>query len=47
MAPVMACKRDKQHFGTVKTNVEQKIGHEKEFKTMYGREVESHESILQ
>ena len=39
----LSCKRDKQHSGIVKTNVEQKNGHEKEFRTTYGCMVESHE----
>ena len=47
MAPAMPWKRDKQHSSIVKENVEQKNGHEKEFKTMYGCIVESHESTRQ
>ena len=47
MAPAMPCKRDKQQSSIVKTNVEQNHGHEKEFKTMYGCIVESHESTRQ
>ena len=44
MAPAMPCKRDRQQSSVVKTNEEQKIGHEKEFKTMCGCMVESYES---
>ena len=47
MAQAMPWKRDKQHSSIVKENVEQKNGHEKEFKTMYGCVVESHESTRQ
>ena len=47
MAPAMHWKRDKQHSSIVKENVEQKNGHEKEFKTIYGCVVESHESTRQ
>ena len=47
MAPAMPCKRDKQHSSIVKENVEQKHGHEKECKTMYGCMVESHDSTRQ
>ena len=36
MAPAMPCKRDKEYSSIVKTNVEQKNGHGKEFKSMYG-----------
>ena len=38
---------NKQHSSIVKENVDQKNGHEKEFKTMYGCVVESHESTRQ
>ena len=41
MAPAMPCKRDKQQSSIVKTNVEQKNGHEKEFTTMYVWKLES------
>ena len=48
MAPAMLCKRmDKQHLSIVKANANPKIGHEKEFKTMHGCKVESHESMRQ
>ena len=47
MAPAMPCMRDNQQSSIVKTNVEQKNGHEKEFKTMYGCTVESHEATRQ
>ena len=48
MAPAMPCKRmDRQHSGIVKANAEPKIGNEKEFKTVYGCTVESHESTRQ
>ena len=47
MAPAMPCTRDKQQSSIVKPKVEQKNGHEKEFKTMYGCMVESHESTRQ
>ena len=48
MAPAMPCKRmDKHHPGIVKTNAKPKIGNEKEFKTVYGCKVESHESTRQ
>ena len=43
----MPSKRDKKHSSIVKTNVEQKNGHAKEFKTMYGCMVDSHESTRQ
>ena len=43
----MPWKRDKQLSSIVKENVEQNNGHEKEFKTMYGCVVESHESTRQ
>ena len=38
--------RDKQHSSIVKENVEQKNGHEKEFKIMYGCMVESREAAV-
>ena len=47
MAPAMPCKRDKQHSSIVKANAKPKIGNEKEFNTMYGCMVESHQSTRQ
>ena len=44
MAPAMPCKRDRQQSSVGKNNVEQKIGHEEESKTMHGCMVESHEA---
>ena len=44
----MPCKRmDRQHPGIVKANAEPKIGNEKEFKTVNGCIVKSHESTRQ
>ena len=48
MAPAMPCKMmDKQHPSIAKANAKPKVGEEKEFKTMYGCLVESHESTRQ
>ena len=48
MAPAMPCKRmNRQHSGIVKAIAEPKICNEKEFKTVYGCTVESHESTRQ
>ena len=47
MTPAMPGRRHKPHSSIVNTIAEQKNGHEKEFKTMYGRFVESHESTRQ
>ena len=43
----MPCKRDKPPSGIGETRVEQKNGQEKEFNTMCGWKVESHESTRQ
>ena len=48
MTPAMPCQRtDKQHPSIVKANAEPKISNGKEFKTVYGGTVESHESTRQ
>ena len=47
MAAAMSCERDQQFSGIVKTDVEPKIGNEREFKTVHGCIVESHESTRQ
>ena len=47
MAPAMPWKRDQQHSSIVKANAEPKIGNEREFKTVYGCIVESHETTRQ
>ena len=48
MAPAMPCKRmEKQHSSLRQMSAGSKIGNDKEFKTMYGCMVESHESTRQ
>ena len=48
MAPAMPCKRmERSHSSLRQLSAGSKIGNDKEFKTMYGCMVESHESTRQ